>query len=156
MRKYPPAPVFLRKCTKKYNIPDTNVFIEEGMSVLIPAYGLHRDPEYFPEPEIFDPERFNDENKSKIWDYTYIPFGDGPRNCIGTIIYYSFDKFYVFNFSGMRFAMIQTKIALSLLIKNFKFKLNTRTKLPIKMETKGIILAPIGGIWLDLQPIKCT
>lgn len=83
MRKYPPAPVYLRKCTKTYQVPDTNVIIEKGLSVLIPAYGLHRDPEYFPNPEKFDPERFSKENKSKIWDYTYIPFGDGPRICIG-------------------------------------------------------------------------
>ncbi|KAJ3666881.1 hypothetical protein Zmor_002308 [Zophobas morio] len=83
LRKYPPAPVFLRKCTKTYRVPETDVIIEEGLSVLIPAYGLHRDPEYFPDPEKFDPGRFNEDNKTKIWDYTYIPFGDGPRICIG-------------------------------------------------------------------------
>lgn len=54
----------------------------------------------------------------------------------------------------MRFAMIQIKIALSLILKNFKIPLNNKTKLPLKMETKGIILAPIGGIWLDLIPIN--
>lgn len=45
--------------------------------------GLHHDPEYFPEPEKFIPERFGDENKQSIQPYTYLPFGDGPRNCIG-------------------------------------------------------------------------
>lgn len=55
------------------------------MSVLIPAYGLHLDPAYFPDPNVFDPNRFVGENKSKIWDYTYIPFGDGPRICIGKL-----------------------------------------------------------------------
>ncbi|CAH1164438.1 unnamed protein product [Phyllotreta striolata] len=86
MRKYPPAPVFLRKCTKRYRVPGSNATIEEGQSLLIPCFGLHRDPEYFPDPERFDPERFSDENKSNIWDGTYIPFGDGPRNCIGVYI----------------------------------------------------------------------
>ncbi|KAJ8968107.1 hypothetical protein NQ314_002462, partial [Rhamnusium bicolor] len=127
---------FALKCTKTYQVPDTNVYIEEGLSVLIPCYGLHRDPEYFPDPELFDPNRFNEENKSKIWDYTYMPFGDGPRNCI-----------------GMRFAMIQAKIALSLTLRNFKFCLSKKTKLPLKMETKGIILAAIGGLWIDLMPV---
>ncbi|KAJ8982768.1 hypothetical protein NQ317_018180 [Molorchus minor] len=136
MRKYPPAPVFLRKCTKPYQIPDTDILIEEGLSVLIPCYGLHRDPDYFPDPERFDPDRFNEENRSKIWDYTYMPFGDGPRNCI-----------------GMRFAMLQAKIALSLTLKNFKFRLSTKTKLPLKMETKGIILSAIGGLWINFEPI---
>ncbi|KAH0816563.1 hypothetical protein GEV33_006229 [Tenebrio molitor] len=83
LRKYPPAPVFLRKCTKSYRVPETDVIIEAGLSVLIPAYGLHRDPEYFPDPENFDPDRFSEDNKTKIRDYTYIPFGDGPRICIG-------------------------------------------------------------------------
>lgn len=83
MRKYPPAPVFLRKCTKDYKIPETNVIIEKGLSVLIPAIALQRDPEYFPAPDIFDPERFSEENKHKIMDHTYLPFGDGPRICIG-------------------------------------------------------------------------
>nr|CAI5868967.1 unnamed protein product [Callosobruchus analis] len=137
MRKYPPAPVFLRKCTKTYKIPHTAVYIKEGQSVLIPCYGLHRDPEYFPDPDVFDPERFNAENKSKIWDYTYMPFGDGPRNCI-----------------GMRFAMIQAKIALSIILKDLRFSLSEKTKLPLTMEKKGIILAPIGGLWLDIKPIS--
>lgn len=83
LRKYPPAPAFLRKCTKTYKLKDAPGMVEEGLSVIIPCYGLHRDPEYFPEPDRFDPERFNDENRAKIWDYCYIPFGDGPRNCIG-------------------------------------------------------------------------
>jgi len=46
-------------------------------------YNLHHDPEYFPDPEKFDPERFNDENKKNIKPYTYLPFGSGPHNCIG-------------------------------------------------------------------------
>ncbi|ERL89674.1 hypothetical protein D910_07037 [Dendroctonus ponderosae] len=134
LRKYPPAPVFLRKCTKSYRIPNTNAFIEEGQSVLIPCIGLHRDPVYFPNPDLFDPERFSDQNKSKVKDGTYIPFGSGPRNCI-----------------GMRFAMIQSKVALVLSLVHYELRLSERTQLPLKMETKGIILAPIGGLWIEFK-----
>lgn len=77
----------MRKCTKTYNIPDTDIMIEKGITTLIPAYGLHWDPEYFPEPEQFDPERFHDVNRAKLHDYTHIPFGDGPRICIGNDTY---------------------------------------------------------------------
>lgn len=49
--------------------------------------------------------------------------------------------------------MIQAKIALSLTLLNLKFRLSKKTQLPIKMETKGIILAAIGGLWLDLNLI---
>ncbi|CAH0553140.1 unnamed protein product [Brassicogethes aeneus] len=137
LRKYPPAPVFLRKCTKTYRVPDSDVWIEKDLSVLIPAYGLHRDPEYFPEPDKFDPDRFNEENKTKIWDYSYIPFGDGPRACL-----------------GMRFSMIQIKIALILTLKEFNITLSKKTILPLQMETKGIILSPIGGLWFNFNHIK--
>lgn len=50
---------------------------------LIPIYGLHHDPKHFPDPEKFDPERFSEENKHNIAPNTYLPFGVGPRNCIG-------------------------------------------------------------------------
>lgn len=72
-----------RICTKDYQIPDSNVVINKGERVAISSLGLHRDPEYFPEPEKFDPERFIPENKSKIHPFSYIPFGEGPRICIG-------------------------------------------------------------------------
>lgn len=83
LRKYPPVPVLARRCTKDYTIPDTNVVLEKGTDVSIPVYGLHRDEEYYPNPDKFDPERFSEENKSKIPQYTYLPFGEGPRICLG-------------------------------------------------------------------------
>ena len=47
--------------------------------------GIQYDPQYFPEPEIFDPERFTEENKRRRPKYTYLPFGDGLRMCLGNI-----------------------------------------------------------------------
>lgn len=45
--------------------------------------GLHRDPRYYSNPSTYDPDRFSDEQKSKIIPCTYMPFGEGPRICIG-------------------------------------------------------------------------
>lgn len=52
---------------------------------MIPIYGLHHDPQYFPEPEKFNPENFSDDSKARRPQNAYLPFGDGPRNCIGNI-----------------------------------------------------------------------
>ena len=76
-------PILNRECTKTYEIPGTNVIVEKGIQVVIPTMGMHYDPQYFPEPEKFDPERFSEEAKNKRHQYVYLPFGEGPRICIG-------------------------------------------------------------------------
>jgi cytochrome P450 family 6 len=83
LRKYPPLPILTRLCTRDYIVPDTTIQIKKGVGVIIPVLGIHRDPEYYPNPEVFDPERFNDENKKSRPAFTWLPFGDGPRICIG-------------------------------------------------------------------------
>jgi cytochrome P450 len=83
LRKHPPAPILNRECTKNYKIPGTDIFLEKGISTIIPTLGLHHDPKYYPDPERFDPERFSEEEKAKRHHYVYLPFGEGPRICIG-------------------------------------------------------------------------
>lgn len=83
LRLYPPVPTLNRECTIDYKIPGTDVVIEKGTYVLISALGLHTDPDIFPSPYEFNPERFSPENKGNIPSYAYLPFGEGPRNCIG-------------------------------------------------------------------------
>ncbi|KAF5307270.1 hypothetical protein FQR65_LT06986 [Abscondita terminalis] len=136
LRKYPPAPVYARKSTENYAIPLTNMVIDKDLPVLLPIWGLHRDPQFWPNPDEFDPERFNEQNKSNIVDYTYLPFGEGPRICI-----------------GQRFALIQIKVGLALILKNFSFQLNPKTPLPLKLEPKGIVITPVSGIWVDLKKL---
>ena len=85
LRKYPTIGFLPRICTETYKVPDTDLVLEKGTRVIIPVYGIHHDPDYYPDPEIFDPERFNDENKAKRPNYTFLPFGEGPRICIGML-----------------------------------------------------------------------
>jgi len=95
LRKYPPAGTQIRICTKNYVIPGTDVQIDKGTPITIPSYSLQMDPKYFPDPENFDPERFNEENALHKYQYLHMPFGEGPRKCIG--IFFTNKLKYAYN-----------------------------------------------------------
>lgn len=82
IRKYPALPILNRECTEDYPIPNSKLTIRKGTAIIISLLGQLRDENYFPEPDRFIPERFLDENQ-KYNSAAYIPFGDGPRFCIG-------------------------------------------------------------------------
>lgn len=79
LRKYPPVPILQRECVKDYQIPGTDLVIEKGVEIFIPAYAIQRDEKYYENPEQFDPSRFNEENSADKNSAPYLPFGDGPR-----------------------------------------------------------------------------
>lgn len=83
LRKHSIAPSLFRITNAPYTIPETNITLEAGTRVLLSVMGLHNDPKYFPDPEKFDPERFSEEEKAQRPSFTYLPFGEGPRFCIG-------------------------------------------------------------------------
>ncbi|XP_047998832.1 cytochrome P450 6a2-like [Leguminivora glycinivorella] len=83
MRIFPSIGFLQRMCVKPYTIPGTDITVDPGVNVIVPVKALHLDPQYFPDPEEFRPERFHPDNVSAINKYTYLPFGTGPRACIG-------------------------------------------------------------------------
>lgn len=86
LRIQPPAPQIDRSCSKDYTMDLGNgksVEIKKDDIIILPFYSLHHDAEFFPNPEQFDPKRFSDENKDSIIVGSYLPFGLGPRACIG-------------------------------------------------------------------------
>lgn len=86
LRKWPVGTLLDRKVSKQYLLEDkdgTKVLLQPNNVLWIPVYAIQRDPKYYPNPEKFDPDRFSDENKKNIPPGTYIPFGLGPRACIG-------------------------------------------------------------------------
>jgi len=81
LRLYPPAYAFSRRALRDVEIDGYQV--PKGSVVLLAPYTLHRREEYFPEPEQFDPERFTPEREKQLPRYAFMPFGAGPRICIG-------------------------------------------------------------------------
>jgi len=85
IRKYPGLPILNRECTEDYQVPDTDLVIKKGTPIVLSLFGMHRDPDYFPDPLLYDPERYLEENMNYN-PVAYMPFGEGPRHCIGKIL----------------------------------------------------------------------
>lgn len=84
MRKYPAVPLLNRECTKDYRIPGTDHTILKGTPIIISNLGLQMDEKFYPDPEKFDPSRFEGDDRP-LETFPYYPAGAGPRYCIGEI-----------------------------------------------------------------------
>ena len=104
MRLYPPAYLLSRRALREVEID--GYVVPKYMVVLYAPYTLHRREEYFPEPEKFDPERFIPEREKQLPRYAFVPFGAGPRICI-----------------GMHFAMLEGHLLLATLAQRVCFSL---------------------------------
>lgn len=129
LRKYP-AVTRLERRAAKDGIKVGGIELHKDQLVEISTYATHMDPEYYPDPERWDPERFMPENKHRLVPYTFIPFGDGPRNCV-----------------GMRFAAQEIKLCLSRLITKFRFRRAPTTKEPVQLTDGSLMISPVS---LDL------
>lgn len=121
----------MRECTKDCTVKGLK--IPKGTTVIIPVYSLHRDPEFFPDPEKFDPERFSAKAKESRDPFTFIGFGNGPRNCV-----------------GMRFAQMEMKLVMARLLKRYTFVVATDTRVPVELKLV-LGLGPKGGIVLGVK-----
>lgn len=84
MRMFPSLGFLIRKCVGKYTIPELGMTIDDKVRVFIPVQSMQNDPKYFDSPEEFRPERFHpDSFESAKLKFVYLPFGEGPRACIG-------------------------------------------------------------------------
>jgi cytochrome P450 len=104
MRLYPPAGGVMRQ--PLHDIELGGYAIPKGSNVAVSTYAMHRDPALFPDPLRFDPERFSPENEGHIPKYAYLPFGAGPRICIGN-----------------SFAMMEARLALLTILQQWKLTL---------------------------------
>lgn len=84
LRKYPSLPFLDRICESDYKVPGTDLVIKKGLPVYISLLGIQNDEKYFPNPEKYFPERFKE--KVNVDQLVHLPFGFGPRACIGKLI----------------------------------------------------------------------
>ncbi|XP_055589825.1 probable cytochrome P450 9f2 [Uranotaenia lowii] len=138
LRKWPPAVVMDRYCTKDYVYDDgqgTRFLIEKGRTLWIPAIAIQNDPKHYPNPEKFDPERFSEANRANINASAYLPFGVGPRNCIGS-----------------RLALMEVKSILYYILKDFSLERSPKTEVPLTLSKNLFALQAENGVWLTLKP----
>ncbi|XP_048518064.1 cytochrome P450 6k1 [Dendroctonus ponderosae] len=135
LRKYPALPFLDRTCLRDYKVENSDLVIEKATAVYIPMFALHYNPEFFPQPEKYDPQRFADKSKINKEGLYYVPFGDGPRICIGN-----------------RFGLLTVKIGLVSLLSNYKLEATSQTPRPIKFEPKALILQSNVGVPLKFVP----
>jgi len=131
MRLYPPVPEALRELESDLQIE--NYFIPKGANLIIPISTLHENEEIWQEPKKFLPERFTLENEKKYPRYAYLPFGVGSKSCMGA-----------------RFAMVEIRLILSMILQRFSLEL-TPNQVVIP-EMQSIILQPRYGLKLNILP----
>nr|XP_023408049.1 cytochrome P450 4F1-like isoform X2 [Loxodonta africana] len=131
LRLHPPVTVISRCCTQDVVLPDGRV-IPKGNICVISIFGIHHNPSVWPEPEVYNPFRFDPENPQKRSPLAFIPFSAGPRNCI-----------------GQTFAMTEMKVVLALTLLRFRV-------LPDDAEPRRkpeLILRAEDGLWLRMEQL---
>jgi cytochrome P450 len=129
MRLYPPVPMLSRQCVEQARLGEVDVM--PGSTVAMPIYAMHRHAGRWEDPDAFNPERFAPEREAQIPRYQYLPFGAGPRICI-----------------GMAFAMLEATVMLATMLQKARFApVPGRVPRPIARVT----LLPGGGL-----PLRVT
>ncbi|KAJ8951057.1 hypothetical protein NQ318_003753 [Aromia moschata] len=136
LRMFPPLPFLDRRCIVDYKIPGTNVVIDKGTPIFIPMMGLHYDEKFFSNPKEYNPERWINKNSYNVNGLYYIPFGDGPRTCI-----------------GQRFGTLATKLGLVHIISQFTVESTPDTPQSLEFEPRCFLLKAKEELYLKFKDI---
>ncbi|XP_053984249.1 probable cytochrome P450 6a14 [Hylaeus volcanicus] len=137
LRKYPVVLYLSRLALENYTFSGTKVSIPKGQQVFMPVVATQHDPDIYPDPEVFDPDRFTDGNDKSRHPMFFLPFGDGPRNCIGA-----------------RFANYQSKLAIIRVLTDFKLEVCEKTQIPYIVDKKALfLLQPTHGIYVRMTKL---
>lgn len=142
MRLYPILVFLDRQCTKDFELPPAvpgakPFTVKKGMNIWIPSHAIQTDPKYFENPDQFDPERFIQDGKRIMGSGTYMPFGIGPRICIGN-----------------RFALTVMKVVIFHILARCNLKTCAKTQIPLKLSVNTFANAALDGYWMNVEPRK--
>ncbi|MEU7143493.1 cytochrome P450 [Nocardia sp. NPDC046473] len=130
MRLYPPGPYGAREATDELRIGEYTV--PTGTTIFYPIWAVHLNPEYWPQPKVFRPERFAAHEAAERPRLAYIPFGVGPRSC-----------------EGASLAMVEAELILAVLLQRFRFELAADH--PV-VPVERFVLWAADDIWMNLTP----
>lgn len=134
LRIWTAAPTLDRVCSKDFvveNLENGKVLIQKGDVVFVPVAGIHTDPQYYPDPLKFDPNRFYENRANEL---IYMPFGAGPRKCIAN-----------------RFALMEIKTVLYYLLNSYSIRMCSKSHVPMELKS-GFQLQSKHGFWVKLMP----
>jgi len=126
LRLCPTIPMINRECSEDHDL--NGMHIPAGTEIVFATYAMHHDPDAWPDPEKFDPERFRGPDKDARHAFQFLPFGAGPRSCI-----------------AMRFALMEIKIVLMRILMKYKFERSPETQVPLDIYA-GFTLTAKDGV----------
>ncbi|XP_061396403.1 probable cytochrome P450 317a1 [Musca vetustissima] len=128
IRLHPVVPYIMRRTLNDYLVQkDSNFLIRKDINIVIPLNAMHNDPEYYPQPHIFNPDRFAGETNRQRQSCVWLGFGEGPRNCL-----------------GLHFAQLQMRTLLAILLMRYEFFL----------DTQNLIVCCLEGVALRIRPLN--
>ncbi|XP_063541884.1 cytochrome P450 6B5-like [Cydia strobilella] len=133
LRMYPIITKLKRRAKTSYKIPETDITIDKGQLIKISVLGIHHDEKYYPNPEVFDPERFSPENVQARHKCAFLPFGEGPKQCI-----------------GIRFAQMQSWVGLAKLLHRYRVEPSGNTPHRFTYEPTRVVLYPKDGFPINI------
>lgn len=135
LRMYPPVPIIARELQEEVKLKSADLTVPAKCTVIIGTVKLHRNPNIYPNPEVFNPDNFLPEKTSNRHYYAFVPFSAGPRSCV-----------------GRKYAMLKLKILLSTILRNYKVTSDVKEK-DWKLQA-DIILKRTDGFMIRLEPRK--
>ncbi|KAL0881132.1 hypothetical protein ABMA27_002253 [Loxostege sticticalis] len=138
LRLHPPYSVITRQCVKMYQYPESDLIIDKKITINVPVEAMHKDERFYKNPQEFVPERFLATETSPTHSFAYLPFGAGPRKCIGE-----------------QLSMQITRTVTKAILMNYQLEVCDRTPKHLTLADHNFGRVVDRDVWLRFKPIRC-